>query len=155
SVRSLVLTMAEWTDPAVLTLTPGAAGLILEAERRLEPRLDPDTGDLAGVVDWASKQIGATVRVAALLHLGHHLSDGWGRAVSEDTMRAAITVMDSFTAHALASFDHMGVDLALDDARAVYRWLERTRPEQFTKREAHMGLSRSRFPKVGDLDPPL
>ena len=46
SVRSLVLTMAEWTDPAVLQLTPGAAELILDAERRLEPRLDPETGDL-------------------------------------------------------------------------------------------------------------
>jgi len=37
----------------------------------------------------------------------------------------------------------------------VYRWLERTRPEAFTRREAHMGLSRSRFPKAGDLDAPL
>lgn len=70
-------------------------------------------------------------------------------------MRDAITVMDYFTAHALASFDLMGVDPALEDARAVYRWLERTRPQQFTKREAHMGLSRSRFPKVGDLDASL
>lgn len=155
SVRSLVLTLAEWTDPAVLTLTPGAAELVLDAERRLEPRLNPDTGDLAAVVDWASKQIGATVRVAALLHLGHHLADGWGRPVSEDTMRAAIAIMDYFTAHALASFDLMGVDQALDDARAVYNWLERTRPQQFTKREAFTGLSRSRFAKVGDLDAPL
>jgi replicative DNA helicase len=155
SVRTLVLTMAEWTDPAVLTLEDGAAKLILDAERRLEPRLDPDTGDLAGVVDWASKQIGATARVAGLLHLGRHLRDGWGLPISEDTMRDAIAVMDYYTAHALAAFDHMGVDLALDDARAVYRWLERTRPARFTKREAHMGLSRSRFPKVGDLDAPL
>jgi replicative DNA helicase len=71
------------------------------------------------------------------------------------TLAAGIAVMDYFTAHALASFDLMGVDQALDDARAVYRWLGRTRPQQFTKREAHMGLSRSRFPKVGDLDAPL
>jgi replicative DNA helicase len=155
SVRALVLTMAEWTDPAVLQLTPGAAKLVLDAEEHLEPRLDPDAGDLAGIVDWASKQIGATVRVAALLHLGCHLRDGWGQPISEGTMRDAIAVMDYFTAHALASFDLMGVDPALEDARAVYRWLERTRPQQFTKREAHMGLSRSRFPKVGDLDAPL
>ncbi len=155
SIRSLVLTMAEWTDPAVLTLTPEAAALILDAERQLEPRLDPDAGDLAGIVDWASKQIGATVRVAALLHLGRHLTDGWGRPIGDETMRAAIGVTNYYTAHALAAFDHMGVDPALDDARAVYSWLERTRPARFTKREAHMGLSRSRFPKVGDLDAPL
>jgi replicative DNA helicase len=155
SVTALVLTMADWTDPAVLTLTPDAAQLVLDAERRLEPRLDPDTGDLAGIVDWASKAIGATVRVAALLHLGGHLADGWGRPIGAETMQAAITVMDYYTAHALAAFDHMGVDPALEDARAVYRWLERTRPVSFTKRELFAAVSRSRFPKVGDLDAPL
>jgi replicative DNA helicase len=155
SVRSLVLTMAEWTDPAVLQLTPTAAELILDAERRLEPRLDPETGDLAGITDWASKQIGATVRVAALLHLAGHLTDGWGQPIDETTARAALAVMDYYNAHALAAFDHMGMDPTLDDARAVYRWLERTRPQQFTKREAFTGLSRSRFTKVGDLDAPL
>jgi replicative DNA helicase len=147
--------MAEWTDPAVLQLTPGAAELILDAERRLEPRLDPETGDLASITDWASKQIGATVRVAALLHLAGHLTDGWGQPIDETTARAALAVMDYYNAHALAAFDHMGMDPTLDDARAVYRWLEGTRPQRFTKREAFTGLSRSRFAKVGDLDAPL
>lgn len=70
-------------------------------------------------------------------------------------MRAALSVGDYYTAHALAAFDHMGTNQVLDDARAICRWLERTRPQRFTRREAHMGLSRSRFPKVGDLDAPL
>ena len=155
AVRALVLTMAEWTDPAVLQLTPEAAGLILGAERALEPRLHPDTGDLAGIVDWASKAIGATARIAGLLHLASHLTDGWGQPIDGATMQAAITAMDYYTAHALAAFDLMGVDQAVEDARVILRWLERTRPARFTKREAHMGLSRSRFPKVGDLDAPL
>jgi hypothetical protein len=155
AVRSLVLTMAEWTDPAVLQFTHEAAELILDAERTLEPRLDPDTGDLAGIVDWASKQIGATVRVAALLHLAGHLVDGWGQPIDASTAQAALSVMDYYTAHALAAFDHMGVDQVVEDARVIRRWLERIRPVRFTKREAHMGLSRSRFPKVGDLDAPL
>jgi replicative DNA helicase len=155
AVRSLVLTMAEWTDPAVLQLTPGAAELILDAERRLEPRLRPETGDLAGIVDWASKQIGATVRVAGLLHLASHLTDGWGRPIDEATARAALAIMDYYSAHALAAFDHMGVDPAVEDARTVLRWLERMQPASFTKRELFTAVSRSRFPKVGDLDMPL
>lgn len=155
SVRSLVLTMADWTDPAVLTLTPEAAELLLDAERQLEPRLDPETGDLAGIVDWASKQIGATVRVAALLHLASHLADGWGRQIDAGTAQAALTIMDYYSAHALAAFDHMGVDQAVEDARAILRWLERTQPARFTKRELFTGVSRARFPKVGDLDAPL
>jgi replicative DNA helicase len=155
AVQALTHTLAEWTDPAVLTLTPGAAELLLDAERAIEPRLDRDTGDLAGIVDWASKQIGEVARIAGLLHLATHLRDGWGRPVAEDTMRAALQVGDYYTVHALAAFDHMSADLVLEDARAICRWLERTRPQRFTKREAHMGLSRSRFPKVGDLDAPL
>jgi replicative DNA helicase len=155
AVRSLVLTMAEWEDPAVLQLTPEAAELALAAERTLEPRLHPETGDLASIVDWASKAIGATVRIAALLHLGSHLTDGWGSPIDDKTMAAAITVMDYYTAHALAGFDLMGVDQAVEDARVILRWLERTGPSRFTKREAFTGLSRSRFPKVGDLDTPL
>lgn len=155
SVRSLVLTFAEWTDPAVLTLTPEAAELLLDAERTLEPRLHPDTGDLAAIVDWASKQTGATVRVAALLHVASHLEDGWGLPVGADTMRAAITVMDYYASHAAAAFDLMGVDQVLDDARVLYRWIERTGAAQFTKRDAFNGVSRSRFAKVGDLDAPL
>jgi replicative DNA helicase len=49
----------------------------------------------------------------------------------------------------------MSVDQALEDARALLGWLERTRPEVFTRRQAFTGLSRARFPKVTDLDPAL
>jgi replicative DNA helicase len=154
-VRALVLTFAEWTDPAVLTLTPEAAELELAAERTLEPRLHPETGDLAGIVDWASKQVGATIRIAGLLHLASHLADGWQRPIGEDTMRDAIRIMDYYCHHALAAFDQMGVDPVLADARVLHRWIEVNRPERFTKREIFTGVSRARFLKVGDLDPPL
>jgi hypothetical protein len=155
NVRTLVLTFAEWTDPAVLTLTPEAAALLLAAEQQLEPRLAPDTGDLAGIVDWASKLIGATARIAALLHIAEHYADGWGKPISEATMRNALQLADYFTAHALAAFDHMGVDPVLAAARELFAWVERSRPARFTKREMFSGVSRSRFPKVGDLDAPL
>ena len=154
SVRSLVLTMAEWTDPAVLQLTPEAAELILDAERRLEPRLDPEPATWpASSTGQASRSARPSVSRPCCTSPATH--DGWGARSARDTMRAALAVMDYYSAHALAAFDHMGVDQALDDARAVYRWLERTGPQRFTKREALHGLSRSRFPKVGDLDAPL
>jgi replicative DNA helicase len=116
--------------------------------------LGPD-GDFGHIADWASKLIGATARIAGLLHLAANLHDGWGKPITAETMAAAVRAAGYFTAHALAAFDGMGVEPAVEDARAVLAWLERTRPERFTRREAHMGLSRSRFPKVGDLDGPL
>ena len=155
NVQALVRSLAEWTDPAVLTLTPAAAAVLLDAEKTIEPRLELDTGDLAGIRDWAAKQIGATARIAGLLHLGTHLRDGWGRAIDASTMAAALDIGGYYTEHALAAFDHMGTDPVIETARVVLRWIEREQPERFTRREAHMGLSRSRFPKVTDLDAPL
>jgi hypothetical protein len=155
AVRALVLTMAEWTDPAVLQLTPGAAKLVLDAERGLEPRLHPETGDLAGIVDWASKAVGGSVRLAGLLHLAFHLHDGWGKPIPEYVMGGALILSRYFTAHARAAFDYMGADTVLANARVVLRWIERTQPAQFTRREVFSGLTRSQFPKVADLDGPL
>ena len=155
AVETLVRSLAEWTDPAVLTLTPGATALLLDAERAIEPRLDAETGDLAGIRDWASKLIGATARIAGLLHLATHPAGGWAHPVSEDTMDAAIGLGRYYTEHALAAFDHMGAEPVLGDARVILRWLERDCLTRFTRREAFTALSRSRFPKAGDLDVPL
>jgi replicative DNA helicase len=110
NVKALVSSLHEWTDPAVLVLTPDAAKLLLDFEADLEPRLHPDTGDLGHVADWASKLVGATVRIAGLLHLAGDLREGWGRPISADTAICAIQLADYFTTHALAVFDWMGLD---------------------------------------------
>jgi len=107
------------------------------------------------VADWGSKLVGATTRLAGLVHLAAHLRDGWGCPIDEDTMSAAARLGHDFLAHALAAFDHMGADPTIDDARAVLDWIDRTRPERFTKRELFTGMSRGRFKKVVDLDPCL
>jgi replicative DNA helicase len=82
NVKALVASLHDWTDPAVLLLDPAAGKLLLDFEADLEPRLGPD-GDLFHVRDWASKLVGATVRMAGLLHLADRLSEGWaGRSAS-------------------------------------------------------------------------
>jgi hypothetical protein len=79
NLRALVCSLADWTDPAVLLVTPEANEAILELERAIEPRMDArQGGDLAHIADWANKHTGATIRIAALLHLATHLRDGWG-----------------------------------------------------------------------------
>ncbi|GAB6899614.1 YfjI family protein [Kineosporia succinea] len=150
---ALVLTLAEWTDPAVLTLTPEAAQEVLRLETELEPRLAPGAS-LAHVTDWASKLIGATTRLAGLLHLAEH-PDAWTHPVSLETMHGAARLGTYYLAHALAVFDLMGSDTQTDDARAVLDWITRTGTETFTRRDAFNALPRSRFPKATDLDAPL
>ncbi|GGK79051.1 hypothetical protein Sme01_22250 [Sphaerisporangium melleum] len=93
--------------------------------------------------------------MAGLIHLAAHVDDGWRHPISAETMNAAATLGEYLTAHALAAFDAMGADPELECARAVHAWLERTRPERFTVREAFTALPRSRFRKVADLVTPL
>jgi replicative DNA helicase len=136
-------------------LDPAAAAVLLELERELEPRLHPETGDLAHVEDWAAKLAGATARIAGLLHLAEHLRDGWARPVGAETMRAALAVARYLTSHAVAVFDLMGADPALADARYLLDWIQRTSADRFTRRELFTALPRGRFPKVDALDPAL
>jgi hypothetical protein len=155
NVRSLVLSLAEWTDPAVLPVTPGAADVLASFQERTEPRLRSGTGDLDGLRDWASKLVGAVVRLAGLLHLAEHLKDGWGQPIESVTMERAVRFGEYFTEHARAAFDRMGADPIIDDARFILGWITRVAVREFTKRELHMGVYRGRFPKATDLDPPL
>jgi len=141
--------------PTILTLDPQAAELLLDFERRLEPRLAAGTGDLAHLAGWAAKLTGAICRIAGLLHLAHQLRDGWARPLDADTLGGAVRLAGYLVEHALATFDLMGADPRVDDARWLLEWIQRTSRAQFTRRDAHQAAPRGRFRKAADLDPPL
>src|SRR6266700_1433878 len=154
NLGALVLTLADWTDPAVLPLTPEANEAVLHLEETIEPRLLPGHGDLAPIVDWASKYVGAVVRIAGLLHLAAH-RDAARRPISADTIHAAARIGHYYLGHALAVFDLMGADPLIDHARHVLDWITRTGTQHCTRRELFRAMPRGRFVKVGDLDPVL
>ncbi|WP_433793298.1 DUF3987 domain-containing protein [Actinoplanes sp. CA-252034] len=154
NLHTLILSLAEWTDPAVLPLTPDANDLVLDIERAVEPRLAPG-GAWAHVVDWGSKYTGAVVRIAGLLHLAEHLRDGWGKPITADTLTRAAAIGDFYAAHALAAFDDMGADTATRNARHVLAWIERTTTTAFTKRELFRAVQSSQMKTMADLDPGL
>jgi replicative DNA helicase len=154
NMKFLVCNFAAWTDPAHFRLAPDALEMLLVTAEELEPRLHASGGDLGHIADWASKLIGTVARIAALLHAAEHLEDGYQRPVSGGTMGRAIQVGEYFTQHALAVFDFMGADPAVEDARAVIGWIKRTRQPKFTRRELHRGMS-ARFRKAEDMHPAL
>ena len=152
NVRSLVLALADWTDPAVIPLSPAANNAVLHLEKTLEPRLHPDHGDLAPIVDWASKYIGAIVRIAGLLHLATH-PDATRHPIGPDTIEAAARIGHYYLGHALAVFDLMGADPLIDHARQP--WTGSSAATPFTRRELFTAIYRGRFRKVTELDPVL
>jgi replicative DNA helicase len=141
--------------PALLALDREAAELLLGFERDLEPRLAAASGDLAHLAGWAAKLVGATCRLAALLHLAEQLRDGWTQPISSNTFTAAIRPADYLIEHARAVFDLMGADQRLDDARWLLDWISRTNRTQFSRRDAHRAAPRGRFATATDLEPAL
>jgi replicative DNA helicase len=161
ALRTLVLVLADHDTPHLLDLTPDARQVLLDFQDWLEPRLHPQTGQLAAITDWASKLAGAVVRLAALLHLAHTFTTGYATPITADTMHAAERIGRYYLDHALAVYDLMGQsNPALDDAREVLDWITnycaRTGSDTFARRDALKGLhGRTRFATVADLDPAL
>ena len=154
-LSALTRELADWTEAAVLTLTPEADAVMLAYQKVTEARLAKG-GSLAPVVKWASKRDGAVARLATLLHLAAHPEDGWTRPISTEAMAAATRLGDYFTVHALHVFDAMGADPARDAARLLLDHL-RTNPPAgaFTKRDAFRAVPRADFRTMADLDPAL
>ena len=141
-LRLLVHGLHEWTDPAVFAFTPEANQVLIEMHDEIEPKLDPKTGEWAHIGDWAGKQVGQTARLAALLHAAQHPQAPWDHAVEESTARAAKDLGDYFAQHALAVFDRIGADPAVDSAHTILDWIARHQPEHFTQRDIRRSLGR-------------
>ncbi|MFD9861250.1 YfjI family protein [Streptomyces alboflavus] len=154
-VIDLTLFLADWTDPALIQLSPEADDSLLAFQERVEPLLAARGGSLGHIADWAGKLIGATARIAALFHLAQHLTRGHTLPVTEATMRDAIALADYFTSHGLAAFDVMGADPTTERARSVLDALRANRWREVSKRDLMVKLSRSEFPTAADLDPVL
>ncbi|MDD9378907.1 YfjI family protein [Streptomyces sp. ZAF1911] len=153
NVYALTLRLADWTDPLLIQLAPDADRALIAYEERLEPQLKAKGGRLGHVSKWAGKLIGATARIAALVHLAHHVDGGKQEPVTEATMRAAIEIADYFAAHALTVFDLMGADATQTRARTLLDVLTANGWESVSRRDLFAKLSRSEFPTVAELEP--
>lgn len=147
-VRQLVDELAGWTDPAVLQLTPAAHELVLDFERTIEPRLARD-GEYGPIREWASKLVGAVVRIAGLLHLA---GDGqpWRAPIDEAVVQSAIRLGSYFAEHAKTAFDLLG-DGGTSDALYLLEFLRRREREEFTLRALLTDLPRGRFGSTDDV----
>lgn len=112
-------------------------------------------GTFAHVTDWAGKLPGAVARIAALLHIARHATTyPVNTEIALIDMTAALRMADALSAHALAAFDLMGADPALDGARVVLRWIEREGKEEFTFRDCHYA-HKTRYKRAAEIEPAI
>lgn len=148
-IHDLAATLAEWEDPAVVTLTDDATGVRRTAAEQVEAQLRPG-GTLYDMREWGNKLSGATLRLAGLLHVAHHPSDGWRRPIDADRMTDAVRLADFFAAHYRSALTTIGTDGAIENARYVLGVLTGKGMTTFTRRELHRRVSR-RLPKSDDV----
>lgn len=153
NLTALILSLRDLDEPIELRLAPDAARLLDAAADDFENAM-ADGGTLAHLRDWGAKAVGAMMRIAALLHLAEHLRDGYQRPISLDTLAAAHSLIEYYTAHTLAAFDTMTTDETTDRARRLLDWTTTSEAARFSARDAFTALRRT-FPKMTDLDPAL
>jgi hypothetical protein len=151
-MTGLLKALCDWDD-VDLTLTPEARSVVVEYSRTVEGRLTLD-GEYELMKDWGNKLVGASVRVAGLLHVAEQGASAYRTPIDADAVRSGRAIGEYFSAHAKAVFLVMGADAGLDDAEAVLRWVENEGHKSFTKRDAWVA-HRSRFPKADNVDRPL
>ena len=148
-VHDLAATLAEWEDPAVVTLTPDAGRVRLAAAQEVEAQLRPG-GTLYDMREWGNKLAGATLRLAGLLHVAHHPADAWRRPIDADRMTDAVRLAEFFAAHYRAALTTIGTDTTIETARYILGVLTTKGMTTFTRRELHRRVSR-RLPKSDEV----
>jgi hypothetical protein len=152
-IRRLLSIEPPKDDPFVIELSEEARAEWREYFGAVERDMRPD-GRFEHVRDWAGKLPGMAARVAGLLHCADHAFDAdlTASKLSLDTMARALDFACVCESHALAAYDLMGADLALEAARKLWSWIARQRKPEFTFRNAFQAL-RGSFPRAADLDP--
>lgn len=140
-------------QPYILKLSQVAyqewADFFMVVERDLR-----EGGRFEHITDWAGKLPGAAVRIAALLHCAKIPNQPWAQEIELDTMTTTLDIASVFASHALIAFDLMGTDKSLEQARKVWRWIERNRHQEFSKRDCFNALKGS-FHRVTNMEEPL
>lgn len=145
-------------QPEVITLSPGAAGLLRDFAEELEPKMK---GEYAEIADWVGKLVGNTLRMAGILcRAGVYRSHGMLEegetgplVVSEETMANAIRLGRYFLSHALAVFDVIPENEMYKQADRILKMVREKSLSEFDRRLA-MRNCRT-FKTVSEIQPVL
>lgn len=137
--------------PYILHLTPEAHAEWKEFARTVEVDMRGG-GRFEHARDWAGKLPGQAIRLAGLLHCAEDgLGRPWERSIGLDVMRRALELAAVLSYHALTVFELIGADPALEGAKRVAAWIERTRKPEFTARDCFDAL-KGHFKKMDAIN---
>ena len=110
-------------------------------------------GEGQAIADWASKYIGAVLRIAGLLH-GADMESG-DYEISASTVCKAIEIGKYFLAHSSYAYSMMGGDLNIKKAKFVLAKLSKLGKSEIKRSELFQACRGKFFQKTEELFPTL
>ena len=110
-------------------------------------------GEGQAISDWASKYIGAVLRIAGLLHCADMEDDK--AEVTASTMSKAIQIGKYFLAHSTYAYSMMGTDLAIQKAKFVLAKLKKKNVSAIKRSELFQMCRGKFFKKTEEIFPTL
>ena len=142
SIQNLEIQTLKLSDKAAMVM----ADYFDEHERFL-------VGEGQAISDWASKYIGAVLRIAGLLHVVDMLDNK--NEISDKTISRAIQIGKYFLAHSSYAYSMMGTDLSIQKAKFVIAKLKKKRIEQIKRSELFQMCRGKFFKKTEEIFPTL
>lgn len=136
--------------PSLIRLSDEALALLREHFYWVEPQL---IGALEDMSDWGGKLVGATVRIAGILHCAENKQKATLVSISGKTMSNAIAMSKYFLAHAKYAYAQYGANRVLEDARLIQKALSKQTNLECTSYQI-LRLCRH-FKKVEEMQPAL
>lgn len=133
--------------PRILTLAPDALQSWLVFSQYVESR-QGQYGEFHSIQDWTGKLPGAALRIAGLCHVVEHAETA--TVISNTTIERALDLAQLLIVHAKATFDLMGSDPAIPDAKFVLQWIVRKGADSFRRGDLHKD-THGRFQRVDRL----
>jgi len=137
------------SEPTVLTLSDNA---LAEMDRYFLKHEKYLAGEGQDMIEWASKYIGAVLRIAGLIHVADSNSDD---IVKLDTLNRAVEIGEYFLEQSRYAFSLMGVDETIRKAKTVVNKLKREKPETIKRCELFRLCRSKYFKKLEDIVPTL
>ena len=144
------------TNITTIEISNTSNNILIGFQTWLEPQIGP-YGEFSAIADWAGKLAGAVLRIAGLLHVADqvaHNSHNSQNTISDNEINRAIRLAHYLIPHAQAAYAEIGADPAVESAKLVLRWIEKSGVKTFTKRDCYQGV-KGTLKRADDLDPIL
>ena len=133
--------------PRIIQLSSDSRDKWIQFSKYIESK-QGDGGEFEPIQDWTGKLPGASLRIAGLCHVGEYGDSSM--PIKLETMERSLDLCQLLIPHTKVSFDLMGVEQDVNDAKVILDWIRMKGESCFKRGDCHKE-HHGRFLKVDRL----